>query len=324
MNLRLITAIACGVVFLQTSLSADMMPGPGIVGTIAGGGVSVVQVYADNGDGVFDAADVVMQSKNTDAEGKFSFDNLDMEHAYFVMHEGQVSPLQRIGEIKSYIDSFDITQSITSDPTTGFRIDSASGPAGMILGGFRDFYVDVLSGTAEAKLRSNPYSLSSALQIDMSAGVSGMATVTWDGVKGGIEPSAGLDVDFTNGGMYHGISLGLAVDQAGKGQMLRLLMHSPDGVSEAEVEFPVTPRVSPAKMTYVPFSDFIGDADPTAVAAFQMIVDETKPSLDARISDIGLTGANLVSFPVVPEPSSGLLLILGSLLFGGQLRIRFR
>ena len=47
------------------------------------------------------------------------------------------------------------------------------------------------------------------------------------------------------------------------------------------------------------------------VTAIQLMVDETMPSLDARISGIGLTGANPVSFPLVPEPSGAMLCLMG-------------
>ena len=237
------TALLCGVFFLiisflRSTVFAAEMPGPGIVGTIEGGGSHAVELYADDGDEVLDSDDVVLQIKSTESDGSFSFDNLDMDHSYFVRFKGQISPLQRLGEIKSFIDTFDITQSITANPISGFRTNSAQGPLSSILGGVRDFYVNVLDGPAEAQLRSNPFSQVSNLQIDMAAGVSGMVSVIWDGIEGGMEPEHGLDVDLTQGGMYSGISLRLAVDRAGAGQMLKLLLHSADGVSEKRSSFP--------------------------------------------------------------------------------------
>ena len=166
MKVRLITALLGGAVLLLalvvSPVRAATMPGPGIVGNVEGGGIHVIQLFADNGDEVLDASDVIMQVKSTDSEGNFSFDNLDMDQGYFVIHNGQASPVQRIGEIKSYIDSFDITQAVSANPNTGFRINSAEGPLHSILGGVRDFYVDVLEGTAEAQLRSNPFSRTSS------------------------------------------------------------------------------------------------------------------------------------------------------------------
>lgn len=323
MKRRSITAILGSVLcmaWVAIPATGDMMPGPGIVGNVEGGGIHVIQLYADNGDGVLNASDVIWQVESSEPDGSFVFENLDMDQNYFVLHNGQVSPLQRLGEIQSFIDTFDITQTLSANPNTGFRVNSAEGPLEMIMGGVRDFYVDILSGTAEAQLRSNPFSRTSNLQIDMSAGVSGMVSVTWDGVRGGMEPDAGLDADLTHGGMYNGISLRLAVDRAGEGQMLKLLLHSADGVSEKEIPFPVTPQVSPGSLTYIPFDAFEGTADPTQVTAIQLMVDETKPSLDARISGIGLTGPSPVSFPIIPEPSGCVLLGLGLVLGLRQLR----
>ena len=316
MKRRLITVFPYGVTFLfyllcTLRLDAATMQGPAIVGNVEGGGIHVIQLFADNGDEILSAADAIIQVQSTDREGHFSFENLDIDQSYFVIHNGQVSPLQRLGEIQTFIDTFDITQTITANPNTGFRINSAVGPEHMIMGGVRDFYVDVLDGSAEAQLRSNPFSRTSNLQIDMSAGVSGMVSVTWDGVRGGMEPDTAMSMDLTHGGMYTGISLRLAVDRAGDGQYVKLKLHSHDGVSEKEIAFPVTPSVSPADLTYIPFDAFAGDADPTQVSAIQLMVEKSMPSLDARISGIGLTGPSPVSFPVLPEPSTSVMLLMG-------------
>lgn len=324
MTRRRIVAVLCGVLSYSSIAAAGVMPGPGITGTVEGGSSSVVQVYADDGDGTFSPfSDSLINSVTTDGSGAYQFDNLDMEMDYFVYTNGESSLAQRIGDVKYMIDSFDISQSVIANPNTGFRLSSTTGPAASIIGGFRDLYLDILSGPADGMLRSNPFSRSSNLQIDMSAGVTSMVSVTWDGVAGsdGIIPDSALDMDFTADGMYHGISLGLAADRAGEGQVLELHMHSPSGTSTANVVFPYDPNVSPQQLSFVPFSAFVGDADPTDVSAFQMMIDETMPSLDAQINVIGLTGPNEVNFKIAPEPSSFLMLIFG-LIGIGQFRRR--
>jgi len=326
MTRKRIVAVVCGVILFSSSfVAAGVMPGPGIMGTVEGGSSSVVQVYADNGDGTFDSSsDSLIETVTTNSDGDYKFDNLDMAMDYFVFTNGEVSPAQQIGDVKYMIDSFDISQSLVANPNTGFRVSSTTGPVDSIMGGFRDLYLDILSGPADGMLRSNPFSRSSNLQIDMSAGVTSMVSVMWDGVGGsdGIIPDSNLDMDFTAGGMYHGISLGMAVDRAGEGQVMELQMYSPSGTSTAFVTFPYEPNVDPDKqLNFVPYSDFVGDADPTNVSAFQMMIGETKQSLDAQINVIGLTGPNQVNFKIVPEPTSLLMLAFG--LFGiGQFRRR--
>ena len=179
------------------------------------------------------------------------------------------------------IDTFDITQSVTSDATSVSGMNSISGPTASILGGHRDMYLEILGGFADGKLRANPFLLNSNLQIDMAAGVTGMASVIWDGVSGitGMEPDHGLDMDFTGAGAYEGIAVRLAVDAAGEGQLLKLMIHSSGGrMSEAEVEFPVVPDVEPREVKFVPFADFVGSADVTQVSAFQLVINAEMPS----------------------------------------------
>ena len=273
-----------------------------------------VMLYIDDGDGILGASDEKSKSTFTGQDGQYRFDDLNPDNSYFVMVENQSSELQSIGDVSSVIDTFDITQSVIATPISVSRMDSTVGPSSIMVGGHRDMYMQIDGGVAEGKLRVNPYSLNSNLQIDMSAGVTGMASITWDGVAGisGITPDHGLDMDFSEEGKYEGIALRLAVDAAGEGQMLSLVIHSAKGLqSVAELEFPVVPDVTPSTLKFVPFTDFVGDADITKVSAFQLIVDAAMPSLDAQIDMIGLAGPNQVDFVVIPAPTGGLLALLG-------------
>ncbi len=327
MTRRRIVTVLCGVLIYSSSIAfAQIMPGPGIVGVVEGGASSEVQVFQDDGDGMFDPSlDSLVETVTTDASGAYRFDNLEFESEYFVFTNGEVSPAQRMGEIRYLIDSFDITQSVVANPITGNRVSSTTGPTDRIIGGFRDLYLGILSGSGDGMLRANPFSLSSNLQLDTSAGVTSVAAVTWDGVGGsdGIIPNSGLDMDFTSGGMFTGVTLGLAVDRAGEGQALDLLLHSPSGTSTASVDFPFDPNVDPQSQRFVPFSSFVGEADPTDVSAFQLIINDTLPSLDAQINVIGLTGPTEVNFSIVPEPSSFVMIFLGLMGMGiGRFRRR--
>jgi len=279
-----------------------------------------VRLYVDNGDATFSDADTPLGMATTDENGEYEFGDLDPNASYFVINGVESSDLLFPGQVSRLIDSFDVTQSVMADPISGARMGSAIGPEASVLGGYRDLYLEILSGSAEGKLRVNPYSLNSNLQIDMAAGVVGRATVTWDGVQGatGAIPEGELDMDFTGGGIYTGISMRLAVDAAGAGQEVDLVIHSTDGgVSTAAVEFPVIRSVVPSHVEFVAFDDFVGDADVTSVSAFQLIIDSTSPSLDAQIDVVGLSGPKTVDFAVIPEPTAGLLLLGGMIMLFG-------
>lgn len=284
-----------------------------------------VRLYVDNGDATFSDADTPLRMAITDENGEYEFGDLDPNSSYFVFNGVETSDLLFPGQVSRLIDSFDVTQSVTADPVSGSRMGSAVGPESSILGGYRDLYSEILSGTADGKLRVNPYSMNSNLQIDMSAGVVGKAIVTWDGVQGasGAIPDGNLDMDFTGGGIYTGISMRLAVDAAGAGQQVELVIHSTNGgISTAIVEFPVIKSVVPSHVEFVAFEDFVGDADVTDVSAFQLIIDSMSPSLDAQIDVVGLSGPKTVDFAVIPEPTAGLLLVAGITMLLGCRRLR--
>lgn len=318
MNLTFKAALCSGVLFLSTTLSAATIL-PAIEGQVYNAlhkavPGALLELYIDDGDSVLGGGDTMAGSTTTDALGNYYFSSLDPDETYFVMHGGAVSAVQAPGEAGMIIDTFDTVQSVESNPLSGAMTDSKA--FGDVLGGFRDLYLQVLGGTADAKLRSNPFNLSDNLQIDMASGVTGMAVVTWDGIDGtnGMAPGAGLNgTDLTHGGLYDGFFLRLAVDAAGLGQELDLVLHSESGTSTASVQFPVEPNVEPTGVAFVPFSDFVGGASIESVDALQMMVDANVPSLDAKIDMIGLAGAAQVNFAVAPEPGSAILATLGLL-----------
>lgn len=308
----------CGVLLLNFAVFAATIPSiQGEVFDVSAEAVlsgESVELFLDDGNAVFDAGDSSVGITTTNATGRYVFEGLDANASYFVVHDGEISGLQTPGGIGFLIDEFDITQSVVADPVSSSRMGSISGPSNTMLGGTRDMYIEVNGGIAEGKLRANPFSLNSNLQIDMASGVTGRAVVTWDGVPGttGMDPDHGLGMDFTGSGLFEGISISLAVDAAGAGQLLQMLVHSGEGAtSMAEIEFPVEPNVEPVGSFFVPFTSFVGDATFDDVSSFQLLVDADKPSLDAQIDMIGLQGPSKVNFAVVPEPSGLLVAMAG-------------
>lgn len=314
--------LAAYVVMGGVSWVVDAATMPAILGRVITVGeqqsVSALELslFQDDGNGVFDSGDTHAGSTQTDENGNYEFGRLDPDGSYFVTAAGEVSELQTPFLDPMIVDSFDITQSVIANPVSGGRMNSVSGPEHLLLGGHRDLYLEVVGGIAEAKLRVNPFSINSNLQVDLSAGVTGMAVVTWDGTPGttGMDPDNGLGgMDLTNGGMYNGLMIRLAVDAAGFGQSGEVRLHSGDDVSVAEFQMPVTEAVNPTGFVFVPFADFTGDADAANAGALQLLIDATNPSLDAQIDLVALTGPTTVNFAFLPEPSSALTIFMGIL-----------
>lgn len=322
MSLMKLSATKFLVALMVTSGTAFAATMPAIEGnvfnsfTLNGIPDQQVLLYLDDGDASFGLSDSMVTSATTDNNGDYFFESLDSNGSYFVVHDGEVSSLQSPGKLGYTIDDFKVTQAVVATPISGPQANSIVGSGANILGGSRDLFIEVYEGSADGKLRSNPFQLNENLQFDMASGVTGMGIVTWDGVPGqdGMSPQHGMNMDFTNGGDYDGVGLRLAVDAAGLGQQLKLMIYSGEGnMSEAALEFPVVADVVPNSASFVPFSSFEGNADLTKVTAFQLMIDATVPSLDAQIDFIGLQGIPHVDFAVVPEPSTALLIISGLL-----------
>ena len=83
MTRRLIGALLGSLTIIISSLQAEMMYGPAIVGTSTGG--AEVQVFADNGNGIFDPGlDELIQTVSADSQGQFSVSDLDITSSYFL------------------------------------------------------------------------------------------------------------------------------------------------------------------------------------------------------------------------------------------------
>ena len=302
-----------------------------------------MQLYMDDGDSVFTADDTMMGAQKTGLDGSYRFEELSATDSYFVVSlseetdewifEDTVSGLQTPGAIYQVIDSFEVPQEVTANPLVNSVAGAVSGSTDQIIGGQRDTYIEVIDGVAEGQLRVNPYQLTSNLQLDMSAGVTGRAVVTWDGADNdaGMVPGAGLGaMDLTFGGHADGIVLKMAVDAAGAGQMATVSLYSNNAqdISTVDVEIPVVGDVEPTGFAYVRFADFVGGADPTSVDAIQLAIDPSMPSLDARFAELGVLGPVTVDFPasvggtLLPEPGGFAGLLLGWGLVAGVSRRR--
>ena len=314
------TAAAVASLLLCTQALGVVLPGiGGSVHDQMGSSIEgqVVQLFTDNGDGVFNPADDVQFGGDitTGADGSYAFKNIQVG-SYFVKTGSNVSGLIEPGVPTLMIDDFHHRRDVTADPSGPISTSSLAVPASDVLGGERDLYVELLSGIGDIELRVNPFG-QNVLQFDTSSGVNGRGVVTWDGVdnSGSLNPSMGLNgLDLTDGGNNEAFIFQLGVDATGIGESMTLRIHDSAMGKYSDLEIPFTVSGGRAtEMVVAPFEDFVGDAMPTKVDAIQLLLGQGTKSIDAQVDFVGIVGMSHQDFQltVVPEPSSIALTILG-------------
>ena len=289
------------------------------------GGITV-QIFEDNGDGVFGLGDLQFGSDLiTGIDGVYSFANLDSTRGYYVVQPGQsvggdayeanIGLLCVPSQHALTIDDFVEIQSDRVTPLAPFS--SSVALDANILGGERDAFLQFLTGTADSTLRSNPFGLDDVLEFDQSAGVATAATLTWDGVDGVADASVGLGLgglDLTNGGLNTGIELSIGIDAAGAGDTfsLRLYQGSTTNFSQVVLPIPVTDGTATGSV-FVPFSAFNGPVTAANVDAIQLDLGGQSPSIDMQLDFIGIVGPQVKDVPLtraVPEPTTLKLMLV--------------
>lgn len=318
-------ATVTGTVYDDTNSSGTYNTGEELSGIL-------LQLYEDDGDGVFGTGDVQLGSRfSTGADGVYTFANLDPVRAYFVMQPGQTignqSYTSNVGSLLSpsapliMIDEFSSRQTVMVTALSTASASVARSTADLI-GGERDFYLHHDYGSAESSLRANPYGLNSVLEFDQSAGVSSVATITWDGVDGVADTGVAMGlggIDLTNGGLNTGIELKMGIDAAGDGDTfkLRLYQGSSDRYSEALAAVPLTNGTATTSIV-IPFSAFVGPVTASDVDAIQLELGGQQPSIDMQLDYIGVIGpiiSNMgVLSEVIPEPSALKLMAIWAVL----------
>lgn len=335
---RLAFLFTCAVGLLCCGHLASAQTAPSVTGTVFNdlnqdGSISTgetltgvsVQLYEDNGDGLFDSvSDVLVNTQLTDANGWYSFGGLGNDSNYFVIQPTQnigsialsqsVSDLLTSADFMMLIDDFGSQQEVTANPR--IAVGATNLTSSTVIGGQRDLFIQHLAGPAESTLYANPYGLNQVLEFNQSAAVVSVATITWDGIDADLTPSpqpGGLGgIDLTEGGRNIAFQFELGIDAAGAGDILTLNIYSNGGVSTAVVEIPTTNGTATAT-TVVPFSDFIGEGDLTEVDAIQMVLGGQSPSIDMQLGPIELVRSAVTDFSVasVPEPSAAMLGVTG-------------
>lgn len=283
-----------------------------------------VALYADNGNGVFDAADVRRISTNTNAAGEYLFTGLSSELGYFVGHtpstnktELMVSELIQPGEANIVIDDFNNQQITFVDHQHATAVSQSMDDDATILGHQRDIFVEHVSGLGETELSTRRYPQRAVAEFITTAGVIGRGVITWDGIDDSAyeTPSMGLEgIDLTEGGDNSAFRVDLGIDPAGAGGVARLRVYgaNSENYSETVIDLPVTDGVA-SETALVNFDRFTGLASLSSVDAIQLIIEPDRTSADGQIAAFEVVGSKRHDFVVaVPEPASLGLLVLGA------------
>jgi uncharacterized repeat protein (TIGR01451 family) len=201
---------------------------------------ATVKLYRDGGDNVFSSDDLLTATVTSDSSGQYQFDGVTAGK-YFVKVElpagmqtapgGDVKAIlvtaeDADGAIGRTIDEFDSFQKVEAAPppdTAGVNSIKADAT---VLGGERDFRVEITAGTDEFSSVSL-ISAGGLLRLASGAMVTGNATIVWDGVDGnaGAINYTGLGgLDFTRDGANRmtGIRLSVGADHANSVVKLRI------------------------------------------------------------------------------------------------------
>ncbi len=260
---------------------------------------ATVNLYRDNGDGVFNAAvDSLFRSATTGTDGRYRIDSVTVGN-YFVQQPAQtvagrtlsqqVSALIIVdatdvgGRLLRTIDTFDAgTQMVLDDTNDNVPVTSSvQAPTTDVIGGERDLLVNKTSVNGRIQLSVNDPLLPGFLSFDAIQTGQGQRVVSWDGIDNNaiVINDAGLgNVDLTSGGTATGLQLLIGADSANG--LVTIRLYTDDGVGGTTSRFSTGTFALPntggtaTSPEFLPFSGFTatsgGGADLTRVGAIEM------------------------------------------------------
>lgn len=295
-----------------------------------------VNVYRDNGDGVFNAAtDTVFRSATTGTDGRYRVDSVTVGN-YFVQQPAQtvggrtlsqrVSPLIVVdaadvtGRRLRTIDSFDAgTQLVFDETNDGVAVtDTVLAPTAEVIGGERDLLVSKTSVNGRVQISVNDPLQPGVLSFDSLLSGQGRLVVSWDGIDGNanVINDTGLgNVDLTSAGTATGLQLLIGADSAAGSVTIRL--YSDDGVAGTASRFSTGTFPLPNNMgtatviEFLPFTGFTpgggGGADLTRIGAIEMEV-AGQANVNGAAELVGAIGPNVETFDFANFESADLRL----------------
>jgi len=296
---------------------------------------ATVGLYRDGGDGVLDRGagggdDTPLGSQTTDSSGRYRFDDLTAG-TYFVEQPTLAGRLRRVdttvrqvviteqdaaGTIGQPIDSYDVTAQSVQASSLGPTSASSSVAASEALGGERDLFVELTSGTGRIELLANSFA-PSVLTFASDPAAVGRRVVTWDGADGdgtALAASGLGGLDLTEGGANVGLRLVMGADQ--DNGVATLTVYTDAGnYSRATVPIPNTGTGVAGAPLVIRLEEFVTGAGTGAdfanVGAVQLEI-EGVAAVDGQIDDLGMIGPTVLAadFPYLPPLSIGNLVWL--------------
>ena len=270
-----------------------------------------IQLFLDNGDGVFGSTDTLKASTTSGANGAYSL-SAESAGTYFVVQNSEPAGYvqrqnQRIQKItlaaadiaisdKLILDTFNTTQQVVNASFPGATPNSSALAAPEAVGGERDIFVDATAGTVSIAANGTPKP--GELVFDVGAGANGKRIVSYDGIDGSSNINAtGLNnLDLTSTGTANAFRFQIGGEP---GTRLTIRVYSGGNVSTREVAIPTTPGANATSDLIVPFSDFTTSAGTganfSAVGAIELEVTgpEAADAIVNAFSTIGPTSRNL-------------------------------
>lgn len=227
-----------------------------------------VQLFLDNGDGVFGSSDILKASTTSGANGGYSL-TAESAGTYFVFQNSEPVGFvqrqnQRVQKVtlaandiaisdKLVLDTFNTTQQVVNASFPGATPNSSALAAPEAVGGERDIFVDATAGTVSIAANGTPKP--GELVFDVGAGANGKRVVSYDGVDGtsNLNPTGLSSLDLTASGTANAFRFQIGGEP---GTRLIIRVHSGANVSTREVAIPTTPGALATSDLIVPFSDF--------------------------------------------------------------------
>jgi len=251
-----------GTVFHDINNDTQLSPGDTPLSGV------VVQLFQDNGDGVYGPSDTLKDSATSAGNGGYTL-TAESVGNYFVVQNTQPNGFtqrfaQRVQKVtinnsdiaivdKIVIDTFNTTQQVVNANFPGATPNSSILAAPEALGGERDIFVDATAGTISVSANGTPKP--GELVFDVGAGANGKRVVSYDGLDGSASlNSTGLNnLDLTSAGSANAFRFQIGGEA---GTRLIIRVYSGANASSREVPIPTTSGANATADLIVPFSDF--------------------------------------------------------------------
>ena len=251
-----------GTVFHDINNDTQLSPGDTPLSGV------VVQLFQDNGDGVYGPSDILKDSATSAGNGGYTL-TAESVGNYFVVQNTQPNGFtqrfaQRVQKVtinnadiaivdKIVIDTFNTTQQVVNANFPGATPNSSILAAPEALGGERDIFVDATAGTISVSANGTPKP--GELVFDVGAGANGKRVVSYDGLDGSASlNSTGLNnLDLTSAGSANAFRFQIGGEA---GTRLTIRVYSGANASSREVAIPTTSGANATADLIVPFSDF--------------------------------------------------------------------